>query len=64
MQPKPPAIDILLYNCNNIIAKNQQGALLSFPFWGHIQLLNKLPIPPRQEFRAAYLFYYIYLNKY
>jgi hypothetical protein len=25
-------------NCNNIIAKNQQGALLSFPFWAYIQL--------------------------
>lgn len=62
MRSKPPAIDILLCNCDNIIAKNQQGALLSFPFWGHIQLLNKLPIPPRQEFRAAYLCYIYYFK--
>lgn len=57
-------VDILSDNCNNIIAKNknQQGAL-KFTILG-LYYLNRLPIPPRQELRAAYLFYYIYLNKY
>lgn len=54
-------VDILSDNCNNIIAKNknQQGAL-KFTILG-LYYLNRLPIPPRQELRAAYLFLFIYI---